>query len=260
MSIYSSLFILIYCLILSFILGTVFGSFLNCVAGRIKAHEKWWAGKSKCDSCGHELGFFDLFPILSYIFLKGQCRYCGAKMTIKYFFTELILGILFMIYVGIHGLIDIELIHDLGLICVLYGLSLCDLDTFEIPDGFIIFGTVWWLIFQFIEKKSLQEIGLSILIALIIPLAVLLISCVMDKIMKKETLGGGDIKLLFLIGLTFGFAKGLLNLMVSCIIGLIFVLILKKDKIPFGPAISIAAYITLLFGTGIVSWYMSLFY
>ncbi len=256
-NIYDSTFIFIYSLVLSFVLGSVFGSFLNCVADRIKNHEKWWTGRSKCDNCGHILSIFDLFPVLSYIFLKGKCRYCGNKMSIKYLISESLLGILFILYLIIHGNIDWLLLRDLGLICVLYGLSLCDLNTYEIPDGFIIFGIIWWFIF-FIFNFNVNSLIDSLLGGFMISGLLLVLSLIMDKLLKKETLGGGDIKLFFMVGLYLGLFSSFFNLILSCIIGIIFVFILKAEKIPFGPCISIGTYISLAYGVVFVNWYMTL--
>ena len=258
MSIYDDNFILIYTLILAFILGSVFGSFLNCMADRISNHEKWWTGRSKCDACGHTLSILDLFPVFSYIFLKGKCRYCGSKLSIRYVISEALLGVLFVIILVVHGTIDFELFNELGLVCVLYGLSLCDLKTYEIPDGFILFGIIWWIIFNILEESSIGYYIGSLISAVVISGSVLLISLLMDKVLKKESMGGGDIKLLFLVGLYLGLAQSLFNLILSCIFGLLLIVVLKKEKIPFGPAISFATYISLLYGVQFLGWYMSL--
>lgn len=257
--IYANKFILIYISVLSFILGSIFGSFLNCVAGRIAINEAWWKGRSKCDYCNHKLGLLDLVPIFSYIFFKGKCRYCGKKISIKYLFSELILGLLFLLFVLIYGKLDINLLNYLGLICILYGLSLCDLNTYEIPNGFIIFGVLWWLLFEIINKTAILDILINILLAFIVPACVLLISIIMDKVLKKESMGGGDIKLLFLVSLYLSLILSIFNLMFSCIIGLVFILLTKKEKIPFGPSISLATYISLIYGANLVTWYFSLF-
>ena len=250
MSIYVDGFLLVYCIVLAFILGSVFGSFLNCVSDRIIAHEKWWTGRSKCDACGHTLGILDLFPVFSYIFLKGKCRYCGTKLSVTYVLSEGLLGVLFVVYVLIHGSIDLTMVRDLGLIACLYGLSLSDLKSYEIPDGFILFGIVWWLLFSF----SLD----GLMSGVVIGGSILIITLVMEKILKKEAMGGGDIKLFFVVGLYLGILGSLFNVILACVVGLLFVLIGRKNKIPFGPSISIATYISLLVGSQIVSWYMSL--
>ena len=127
MSIYEDTFLAVYCIVIAFILGSVFGSFLNCVSDRIIAHEKWWTGRSKCDACGHTLGVLDLFPVFSYLLLKGKCRYCGTRLSKTYVCSEALLGILFVIMVALHGTLDLILLRDLGFVTVLYGLSLSDL-------------------------------------------------------------------------------------------------------------------------------------
>ena len=255
MNISESNFILIYCIVVAFILGTVFGSFLNCVSDRYMNHEKWWTGRSKCDVCGHTLSILDLFPILSYICLKGRCRYCGTKLSSAYVFSELILGLGFALTLVTHGTIDFDLLNQLGLVCILYGLSLCDLKTYEIPDGFILLGLVWWLVFSLILGNNIVY---GLVSGLIISGAVYLISLVMDKVLKKESMGGGDIKLLFLVGLNIGLLASVFNLILSCIFGLLLILVLKKEKIPFGPAISLATYISMLYGVEFLGWYMRL--
>ncbi len=255
MNIYESNFIFVYCVIVTFILGTVFGSFLNCVSDRYMNHEKWWTGRSKCDACGHTLSLLDLFPIFSYLFLKGRCRYCGTKLSSTYVFSELILGLGFVLTLVVHATIDFDLLNQLGLICVLYGLSLCDLKTYEIPDGFILFGIVWWLIFSLILGNNIVY---GLISGLIISGAVYAISLVMDKVLKKESMGGGDIKLLFLVGLNIGLLASVFNLILSCIFGLLLILVLKKEKIPFGPAISLATFISMLYGVEFLGWYMRL--
>lgn len=250
MSIYESKFLTVYCLLLAFILGSVFGSFLNCVSDRIIAHEKWWTGRSKCDACGHELGILDLFPVFSYLFLKGKCRYCGTKLSPVYMLSEAGLGLLFVIMTAVHGTLDLALVKDLGLTACLYGLSLSDFKSYEIPDGFIVFGIIWWLIFGF----NVQGLVAGVVIAG----SVLLLSLVMDKVLKKESMGGGDIKLFFVVGLYLGLYGSLFNLILACIFGLLLVVVLKQNKIPFGPAIAMATYISLLYGSQFVSWYMSI--
>ena len=250
MSIYENSGIAVYCIVVAFILGSVFGSFLNCVSDRIIAHEKWWTGRSKCDACGHTLGVLDLFPIFSYLFLRGKCRYCGAKLSGWYVVSEACLGVLFSVMVCVHGTLDLTLVRNLGLCACLYGLSLSDLKSYEIPDGFIVFGIVWWLLWSFNWN--------GLVAGFVVAGSVLLLSLLMDRVLKKESMGGGDIKLFFVVGLYLGLYGSLFNIILACLIGLIMVVILHKNKIPFGPAISFATYISLLYGASFVSWYLGL--
>lgn len=86
----------------------------------------------------------------------------------------------------------------------------------------------------------------------------LVLSLVFDRILGKESMGGGDIKLFFMTSLYLGLARGLVSLILSCIVGLVIAGVMRKNKVPFGPAISIAAFISLLWGESFVNWYMSL--
>ena len=82
-----------YILFITFILGCCLGSFADCAAVRLVSGQSVLSGRSHCDSCGHVLGVLDLFPVLSWLLLKGKCRYCGAKIPPESFITELIAGI-----------------------------------------------------------------------------------------------------------------------------------------------------------------------
>lgn len=208
-----------------FFIGTILGSFLNCLSDRYLYKE--YKGRSSCDNCKHILSFLDLIPIFSFLFLKGRCKYCGHIINKSYLISELVLGIIFVLaYKKI----------DLFFITILYGLSLCDIKYYEIPDYYIVLG----LIYYFINNGFTNFIS-SFLIALF----VLLISLLMNKIYKKECLGGGDIKLLLLVNLYLKGILGVYNLFISCLLALIFILIFKKDKIYFGPFISVSTIICL---------------
>lgn len=254
-----SIFLCVFVSIVLFCFGTVFGSAINCMASRIVANESWIKGKSHCEHCGHELGFFDLFPVLSYVFLGGKCRYCHTHISIRYVLVEIFCGLSFVLLFLSRKTLDARLLEYLILTIILFGLSLVDLDSYIIPDGFIIAGIINWLVFGLFmaDKKSYYLNGL--IGGFCIGGFILGMSLLMDRILKKESLGGGDIKLLFMVCLYTGPFKGLLLLFLSCLIGLFFVVLLKERKIAFGPSISIATYFVLLYGDRLLSWYLSLF-
>ena len=146
--------------------------------------------------------------------------------------------------------------------CCLLCLSLVDLDTQIIPDRFLLIPIIAR------TAELLLTGGLSALLrgaapGLIIAGGVLVLSLIMDKVLKKDTMGGGDIKLLFVIGLFLPLAQCLLMVMIACVVGIaVASLLMRLDSqtaFPFGPALSIAAVITMLIGDPIVSWYISLF-
>jgi leader peptidase (prepilin peptidase)/N-methyltransferase len=263
MPLYTDTFFTCYVLILSFILGTVFGSFINCMASRIVAGENWLKGRSHCDACGHVLKAVDLIPVVSYLIQHGKCRYCGKKMSSRYMWTEVCMGLAFVGVVLNYGALNFHVLRDWALICILLGLSLVDLETYEIPDGFIIAGLVIWAVTIPLMKLDGVDIGSYVKTGLLGGVGIaggrLVISLIMDKILKKESLGGGDVKLLFMVCLYLGLAQGLLCLILACMIGLCFVLLLKKGKIAFGPSISLAVYLVLIIGPEVVSWYFGLF-
>ena len=249
-----------YLLLVSAIFGSVFGSFINCMAWRIVNKESIVKGRSHCTTCGHVLGVLDLIPIFSYLFSKGKCRYCKESYSPRYMITEVILAVVFMLF-AYHYDVSVETLRYMLLSCILLGLSLVDLDSYEIPNRFIIAGIVLWAVtIPFMETSIKGQVTTGLLGGICIGGGILLLSLFMDMVLKKESMGGGDIKLFFMLGLYLGPALGLLHLIISCFVGIFFVVILRKNKIPFGPAISIGAIITLLWGNEFMTWYLGLFY
>lgn len=252
------LFITIYCLSIVAICGAVFGSFINCMAWRMVHNESIGKGRSHCFSCGHSLSTMDLIPVLSYIFLKGRCRYCKEKVSLRYMLTEVLLAVVFVSLTWKYDL-SAATLRYLVLACILLGLSLVDLDSYEIPNSFIIAGILWWLLsIPFMEATVVEQIKMGLLGGISIGGGILLLSLLMDKVLQKESMGGGDIKLFFMLGLYMGPVLSLFNLIVSCFVGLILVGLMRKNKIPFGPAIAVASWITLLCGNECITWYLGM--
>lgn len=258
---YLDTFTKIYLLILALFLGLVMGSGLNCLAYRIAHKEKWSGGRSKCPRCGHVLSARDLIPVVSYVTLKGRCRYCGEKISPRYCIAELILGLCYPIMLLRYGL-TADCLVMLILMSCLFCLSLVDLDAFEIPNRFLVIPLVARL-GQFIYERGFTLALLwAILPAAGVFIGLLLLILVMDKVFKKETMGGGDIKLLTLLALFFPFPQWLLLVFIACLAGIALAAALGTKKgiaFPFGPAISLAAFLTALAGEPLVGWYLGLF-
>lgn len=257
MSIHLSKLIFVYCLFMIGLIGAVLGSFLNCVAYRISHHTSFSKGRSHCPNCNHVLGPLDLIPIFSWVFQKGRCRYCHERISLRYPLTELIFMCL-----SIMCLLQFDLtiifIRNYVLLCCLFVLSLVDFEIFEIPDSCIVIPILTWGILNYFIKESwMSHIGAALLYGG----GVLILSLIMDRLLHKESMGGGDIKLLFVMGLYLGIVGGMLALLISCILGIVSSYVLKKDEeshFPFGPAISIAFVIVLYFGQPMIHWYLSL--
>ena len=277
--------IMLYILIFAFLFGAVFGSYIDCVAWRLVHQERVARGRSHCDVCGHALGAGDLIPIVSYLRSGGRCRYCGAKFSAESTWVELALGLAFAAIVYKFDVSFVALRY-LGLLVLLMGLSLVDQKTCIIPDRFHVAGILWWLLtlpliactqgrgltealsitgarLPLANAPGLQDgrftdLRWSLVSAFGVGLLMLLISLAFDKLTGKESLGGGDIKLLFMTGLYMRPGVTLFSLILSCCVGIFIALGLKKDKIPFGPSISIAVFLSVLFGSEFVAWYTEL--
>ena len=130
-----------YIYVIAFVFGSVMGSFLNCCAYRICHDMSIVKGRSMCDHCGHVLGVLDLVPIFSYLFSGGKCRYCGAKLSIRYFFSEVIGGLTYLFIVMKFGL-SLECVKYLVLCSLLLCASFADLEDMIIPDRLIVLGLV----------------------------------------------------------------------------------------------------------------------
>ena len=261
MTIHSSTYVFVYFLVLAFVIGAVFGSFLNCVAVRIVNKESVVKGRSHCMSCGHALGVLDLIPLFSWLFLRGKCRYCKAKVPARYFLAELFMAVMTTLCLLRFDLSWLTL-RNFILLCCLFTLSMVDIDSMIIPNVFIIIPIVAWAAYIPLAERPLIYLRDGLIAGAVFGVGVLLVSLAMDKLLKKESLGGGDIKLFFVMGLYLGLVCGLLAMILSCIFGLCFVFGLKKKRkepFPFGPSISLATWLCLLFGNYLTSWYLGLF-
>ena len=229
-------------LIIFFILGLFMGSFYTVVGLRLPKHEKFINGRSHCDSCNHELSFLDMIPIISFIFLKGRCRYCKKKIDSLSTFMELFTGILFALSYFAFGF-SYELAIALGIVSMLIIISVSDLTYYIIPDEVLIFFIGYFLII-FGLRNGIIYTFVNILSGLILFCIMYTIMLIGNFLFKKESLGGGDIKLMFVIGLVLSPLLGLFVIFFGSLLALpISFLILwrKKTKlIPFGPFLLIA--------------------
>lgn len=262
MSIYGYTPILIYSAAVAFVFGTCMGSFLNCVSWRIVRGESFIKGRSRCTSCGHELGFWDLIPVISWLALGGKCRYCGAKVSARYPLTETAFGIITMLCLLRFDLTLLCLRNYLFL-CVLFVLTLTDIDAMIIPDGCHVAAVIIWAAAEPFLSEGWADSMKHVAAGLLFGGGLLAISLILDRMTGRDTLGGGDIKLIAVTGLYLSFIGTLFALMLACIGGLIFNVIVNKSSekgraFPFGPWIAAATAIILLYGEPLINWYSGL--
>lgn len=238
------------------IYGLFIGSFLNVCIFRIPSGVSIVSPPSSCGSCGHRLNFIDMLPVVNFIWNKGRCRYCGSKYSVQYPFIELLNGVFYVLVYLKYGF-NIESILYCILCSVLIVVSMIDLKHKIIPDSLNIIGLIIGIIFIILDKSLLfyKLIGLGIGLGLFLAIAVV-----------TNAMGGGDIKLMAVLGLIFG-VKGVLFIsLFSFVLGAIISIVLlilkiksRKDEIPFGPFISLAALIYIFFGKEIIILYLNMF-
>ncbi|MFX3674590.1 MAG: A24 family peptidase [Paenisporosarcina sp.] len=240
-----------------FLYGLIFGSFFNVVGLRLPKQKSIVKPPSQCPNCQRRLTFIDLIPVVSYILLKGKCRNCETKIHWVYPFMELITGILFTVAYLQVGL-SIELIVALLFISMLIIISVSDLAFMLIPNKILIFFGILLIVGRIVSPLNPWW---DSIIGAIFGFGILLLIA----ILSKGGMGGGDIKLFFVIGLVLGIIPTLLTLFLAAGIG-VFVGIVqmkwkkkgRKTPVPFGPSISIASIIVYFYGTNILEWYTNL--
>ena len=231
--------------IMFFILGLVFGSFYNVLGLRIPNKESIIKPSSHCEKCGHILSWYELIPIFSYLFLKGRCRNCKTKLSILYPLSELFCGILFAISFYSFGF-SYNLLIALILSSVMIVVMVSDLTYMIIPDRFIIIPSILILLIKLIFAGP-REFLFSLLGGILSFLIMFMIMKFGELLFKKESLGGADVKLMFLAGITIEPFLCLLVIIVGSFIALpvsLFLLIRNKEHIiPFGPFLTIGMLI-----------------
>lgn len=232
-----------------FMLGAIFGSFYYVVAYRIPKGESIVSPPSHCPNCNHRLSPLELIPIFSFLLQGGKCKNCKQKISIFYPLFEIVCGILFGLSFLSYGL-SLELIIVLTFISMIMIISLSDYYYMIIPDEVLIFFIITLCIEMFFIN-GLNYLLIHLLYGVISFVIMLLLKLFGDFIFKKESMGGGDIKLMFVFGLMFGWQMSIVSIFLAAIIGLpISLVLLKKNKehiLPFGPYLGIASIVIVLF-------------
>ena len=213
------------------------GSFYTVVGLHLPNHEPFITNRSHCDICNHQLSFIDMIPIISFLFLRGKCRYCHKKISNLSTYMELFTGILFACSYYVFG-ISYNLLIALGIVTLLIIVSVSDITYFIIPDELLIFFTGYFLIITALNSGVISALW-SILSGFLLFSIMYIIMLFGNFIFKKETLGGGDIKMMFVFGLIIHPIIGIFSIFLSSLLALPISMILlwKKNQnlIPFGP-------------------------
>ena len=242
--------------IIIFLYGIIIGSFLNVCIYRIPKKENIVTTRSHCMSCGYQLRWYDLIPLFSWLALGGRCRKCKAKISVQYPAIEALSGVLYLIVFLCYG-VSIETLLYCLMASALLALSVIDFRTFEIPLGFNVFIAVLGLVRVLTDLTNWREYAVGFF-------AVSVVLYIIYVLTKGRGIGGGDIKLMAASGLLLGWKCNILAFLLGCIIGSVIHLLRMRFTnaervLALGPYLSIGIYISALWGTRLIDWYLSLF-
>lgn len=246
----------------TFIFGLCIGSFLNVCIYRLPASKSISHPRSSCTSCNELIPFYDNIPVLSYLLLRGRCRFCREPISLRYPVIELLTGMFALITFLKYGL-SLEALIYFIYIAALLVITFIDIDHQIIPDVISLPGIPLF----FFASFGLSQINyLDSLIGILVGGGSLfVVAWTYSLITKKEGMGGGDIKLLAMIGAVIGWKGVLFTIFVASAIGTLsgLLVMLKsrkgmKLKIPFGPFLAIGGIAYIFFGPQLIRWYFQL--
>jgi len=235
-------------LVIFFIVGSIFGSFYNVVASRLSNDLSIVKPASRCDNCHKELKWYELIPIISYIIQGGKCRNCKSKIGISCLIVEIVTGVLFATCYN-EFLFSDKLVISLIFVSVLIIVIVSDIEYMIILDEVLFVGIVSIIVYEFFTLGFSSMMN-NVLNGVYAFGTMYILKLIGDFFFKKESLGGGDIKLMFIFGLVLGYDMAIVAIFLGTFIAFpvaIYVLLKRKDNmIPFGPFLSIAAILILI--------------
>lgn len=251
----------------AFVLGLIFGSFATVAAHRIPKRESIVAGRSRCPSCDRTITAWENIPVLSYVILRGRCRGCGARISPRYPLIEISTGLLFAVAVWRFDVTPTAVVYG-AFFWVLVVLTVIDLDHKLLPNRVVyptgIAGAVALSVAALIEGEPNRLIaavigalgfgGFFFVVAMIVPAG----------------MGGGDVKLAFVLGMFLGYAGGIgvvlvgmfLAFLIGGVSGLVVMLVTgggRKMQVPFGPFLALGTMVAIAVGKPIVDAYLGTF-
>ena len=250
-------------LVVAFVFGAVIGSFLNVCIYRIPAGKSVVSPPSSCPVCAHQIRWYENIPIFSYLFLLGKCSNCKSKISIRYPLIETLSGVLFVVVLYSFGFSLATLVYWI-FAAALLTIAFIDLDHQIIPDVISLPGVPVGLVCSFyVPWLSWSDSLYGILLGGGVLYAV---AWLYQTLTKREGMGGGDIKLLAMIGAFLGwgaiFPIVFFASLAGTLIGLPLMLVKKEDSrlaLPFGPFLASAALVYLFWGADIIAWYLSFY-
>ncbi len=240
---------------IAFLYGIVIGSFLNVCIFRIPKKENIVKINSHCMSCDHRLHWYELIPLFSYLIQGGKCRHCKAHISVQYPLIEGLNGILYVLTFVINGVNVDSLLYCL-LISALITLSVIDWRTYEIPIGINIFILTLGLIMTGVHYTEWLDHVIGFFAVSVFLYIIILAT-------KGRGFGGGDLKLMAVVGLMIGWKLVILSFLLGCILGAVIHVIRMRisgaDRVlAMGPYLSLGILISVFWGNQLITWYLGL--
>ena len=269
-----------------FLLGTIFGSFLNVCIGRWPEGLSVVKPRSRCPKCGHQIKARENIPIVSWLMLRGRCSNCGERISIQYPIVELLVGLLWLAVYLDFGM-TFTAFRVAVFATVLLGISITDAKHFLIPDGFTVFGLLFVLLTAFVAlylggSEPFAGPWDAIIGMCVGAGAISIIGWLGEVWLKRPAMGFGDVTLMAVVGAAVGPPRALLTIFIAAVIAPIVLLGVvyplsargladdkgqtelaleasggwRKRELPFGVFLAPAALIALLSGDAIIAWYL----
>ncbi|MDY6952692.1 MAG: prepilin peptidase [Thermodesulfobacteriota bacterium] len=250
----------IVCKVFVFVFGSAVGSFLNVCIYRLPASLSIVRPRSMCPRCKTKIAFYDNIPILSYLWLRGKCRHCGAAISLRYPLVEITAGLFAVAVFNRYGM-ALESLFLYAFVAALLVVTFIDLDHQIIPDVITYPGmVVGFLSSLVLDHITYKEALFGILLG---GGLLFLVASGYYLFTKKEGMGGGDIKLLAMIGAFLGWKAVIFTIFVGSAVGTVVGIAValrsqkgRKMAVPFGPFLSLGALLFLFWGEGIIHWYL----
>lgn len=247
----------------SFLMGACFGSFFNVVIHRLPAKESLVHPGSRCPNCRTPIAFYDNIPVVSFLILRGRCRHCGTRISLRYPFVETLTGVLALALYVRYGF-NVQFAIEFLFVAILIVIAFIDFDTFTIPNELSIPGIVLGVGTSFFSHR-ITWIG-SLLGALLGAVFLYLVAYWYERVRHQQGLGGGDVKLLGMIGAFLGFPGVAFTVLLASLTGSItgLTMMMRSRKglstmLPFGPFLALGAVCYVFWGETFFEWYLSMF-
>jgi leader peptidase (prepilin peptidase)/N-methyltransferase len=238
------------------VLGALIGSFLNVCILRWPKEESVVRPRSRCPGCGQLIAWHDNIPILSWLLLRGRCRRCRTAISIQYPLVELTSALLWAFMAWRYGL-ELKGLQGAVFFSILLGIALTDAREYIIPDEFSLGGLVIGIVFSL--AGGFMGVAYALLGAAVGFGLLWVVGAAGTKLFKEDAMGGGDIKMMAMVGAFVGWQGVLLTVFLGALLGtLVFVplsLVGRKRLVPFGVFLSLGAAAAWLAGAAIIAWY-----